>query len=67
MLPLAKQYEYGNHLNIGLGWYSNGRFLSGCQMIEYFNSGLKTGLKKPVNGPKCLVFEWSAKLHALTF
>ena len=23
--------------------------------------GLKTRLKKPINGPKCLVFQWSAK------
>ena len=24
-----------------------------CQMDRYSNSGLKTGLKKPVCGPKC--------------
>ena len=38
-----------------------GRFVSGCQMVRYSNGGLKTGLKKPDYGPKCSVFEWSAK------
>ena len=46
---------YTNHLNTGLGWYWNGRFVSGCEMVQYSNDGLKTGLKKPVYGPKCLV------------
>ena len=41
----------------GLVWSSNGRFLSGCQMVWYSNGGLKAGLKKPVYGPKCPVFE----------
>ena len=44
---------YSNHLNIGLVWYSNGRFVSGSQMVRYSNVGLKTRLKKPVYGPKC--------------
>ena len=52
---------YSNHLNTGLVWYSNGSFVSGCQTVRYLNGGLKTGLKKPVYGPKCLVFKWSAK------
>ena len=26
--------EYSNHLNTGLVWYSNGRFVSGCQMVS---------------------------------
>ena len=28
--------------------YSNGIFVSGCQMVWYSNVGLKTGLKEPV-------------------
>ena len=35
-----------NHLNTGLVWYSNGRFVSVDQMVHFSNSGLKTGLKK---------------------
>ena len=35
----------------GLVWYSNGRFVSSCQMVRYWNGGLKTGLKK--------AFPWS--------
>ena len=30
-------------------------------MVRLSNGGLKTGLKKPLQGPKCPVFEWSAK------
>ena len=31
-------------------------------MVRYSNCGLKTGLKKkPVYGPRCPVFKWSAK------
>ena len=30
-------------------------------MVQYSNGGFKTELKKPVYGPKCPVFEWSAK------
>ena len=41
--------------------YSNGWFVSLCQMFRYLNGGLKIGLKKPVYGPKCPVFEWSSK------
>ena len=43
--------KYSDRLNTGLVSYSNGRFVSGCQMVRYQNGGLKTGLKKPVNGP----------------
>ena len=39
-------FVYSNHLNNGLVWYSNGRFVSGCQMVRYSSGGLKTGLKK---------------------
>ena len=39
-----------------LAWYSNGRFVSGCQMVVW-----KPDWKKPAYGPKGLVFEWSAK------
>ena len=40
--------KYSNHLNTGLVRYSNGGFVSGCEMVLYSNGGLKTGLKKPV-------------------
>ena len=50
-------FKYSNHLNTWLVWYSNGRFVLGCQIIRYSNGGLK----KPVYGPKCLVFKWSFK------
>ena len=30
------------------------------------NGGLKTGLKKPVYGPKCPVFKWSIKSRDFT-
>ena len=51
MLALLVEYIflttfYRNHLKTGLVWYSNGRFVSGCQMVRYSNGGLKTGLKK---------------------
>ena len=38
--------RYSNHLKTELVWYSNGRFVSGCQRVLYWNGGLKTGLKK---------------------
>ena len=46
-------------LNIGLVWYSNGRFVSVCQiwMVVW---------KRPVYVSKCPVFEWSAKSHDFT-
>ena len=37
---------YSNHLNIRLVWYSDGRFVSGCQVVWYLKGGLKSGLKK---------------------
>ena len=37
---------YSNHLNTGLIWYSNCRFVTGCKMVWYSNGGLKTTLKK---------------------
>ena len=54
------QIQLHNHLNTGLVWYLNGRFVFVCQMVRYSNVDLKTGLKKHVFGPKCLVFKWSA-------
>ena len=33
---------YSNHLNVGLVWHLNGRFVSGSQMVRYLNGGLKT-------------------------
>ena len=68
-------YRYNNHLNTRLVqysnggfvsgcqmvWYSNGGFVSGCQMVWYSNSGLKTRLKKACCGPKRPVFEWFTK------
>ena len=50
------KYSHSNHLNTLLVWYLNGRFVSGCQMVRHSNGSLKTGLKKPVYGPKCPVF-----------
>ena len=49
--------QYSNHLNTRLFWYSNGRFVPGCQMVWYSNGGLITGLKKSVCGPKCPVYQ----------
>ena len=43
---------YSNRLNTKLVWYLNGRFVSGCQMVQYSNGGLKSGLKKACLGPK---------------
>ena len=62
-LSLSEQIAtlYSNDLKTGLEWYSNGRFVFGCQMVGYANGGMKTGLKKPVYGPKYLVFKWSFK------
>ena len=38
-------FRYSNHLKTGLVLYSNGRFVSGCQMVRYLG-GMKTVLKK---------------------
>ena len=38
--------HYSNHLNTGLVWYLNCKFVPGCQMVWYSNCGLKIGLKK---------------------
>ena len=35
-----------NHLNTGLVWFLNGKFVSGCQWVWYLKNALKTGLKK---------------------
>ena len=56
---------YSNHLKTGLVWYSNGRFVSGCQMVQYLNGGLKTMLKKPVYGPKCQVWILNCELQPM--
>ena len=37
---------YSDHLSTKRVWYSNGRFVSGCQMVWYVNGGLKTSLRK---------------------
>ena len=47
------QSEYGNHLN--------------TKLIRHSNGSLKNGLKKPVYGPKCLVFKWSTTSWDLIF
>ena len=67
-LSLCEQIDtlYSNHLKTGLEWYSNGRFVFGCQMVGYTNGGMKTGLKKPVYGPKYQVFKWSVKSRDFT-
>ena len=45
--PSSRNIElYCNHLNTGQVWYSNGSFVSGCQMVLCLNGGLKIGLKK---------------------
>ena len=64
---MDKNFHHSNHLNIPLVWFYNGRLVSGCQMVWYSNSDLKTRLKKPVFDPKCLVFKWSAKSYDFTF
>ena len=43
---MQEKGQYSNHLNTGLVWYSNSRFVSGCQMVWNLNGGLKTGLIK---------------------
>ena len=53
--------RYSNHLNTGLVWYSNGRFVSGCKMVCIQMVVWKPYWKKPVYGPKCPVFKMSAK------
>ena len=53
--------KYSKHLKTELVRYSNGIFMSGCKMIWSLNGGLKTGPKKPVYAPKCLVFKRSAE------
>ena len=58
---LRSCFEFSKHLNTRLVKYSNGRFVFGCQMVQYSDGVLKTGLKTPVNGQKCLVFECSTK------
>ena len=65
MINFLKLY-FRYHLKTGLVWYSNGRFVSGCQMVGYSNGGLKTRLKKPIYGPKCPVFKWPAKSSDFT-
>ena len=34
-LPNGEKIKYRTHLNTGLVWYSNGRFVSGCQIVWY--------------------------------
>ena len=41
-----EEWVYINHLNTGQVWYLNGRFVSGCQMVQHSNDGLETRLKK---------------------
>ena len=60
-LNTGPPFEYSNHLNTALVWYWNGRFVSRCQMVFW-----KPDFKKPIYGPKCPVFEWSAKSHDFT-
>ena len=61
LLLTARYVKFSNHLNAGLVWSSNGRFVSSCHMVQDLIGGLKTGLKKPVYCPKCPVFKWSAR------
>ena len=48
---------YSNHLNIGLIWYSNGRFVPGLQIVWYSNGGLKTGPKMSALWSKMSCFQ----------
>ena len=50
--------EYSNHLNTGLAWYSNGRFVSGCQMAWYLNGEYRTPILASLQ--MSLVFRCSA-------
>ena len=45
-LMMLSALTYNSHLNTGLVWYANCRFVSGCQKVRYCNGGLKNGLKK---------------------
>ena len=38
--------QCSNYLNTGLVLYLNRKFVFGCQIVRYWNDGLKTGLKK---------------------
>ena len=46
VFSISYSIVYSNHLNTGVVWYSNGRFVLGCQMVWYSNGCLKTRLKK---------------------
>ena len=37
-------FKYSNHLKTV--WYLNGLNMSGCQMVQFSNGGLKTGIQK---------------------
>ena len=39
-LVQSTEMIYSNHLETGLVWYSNVRFVSGCCMVQYLNDGL---------------------------
>ena len=41
--------KYSNHLNTGLVWYLNGRFVSGCQIVRLSNGGLKKACLWSIN------------------
>ena len=51
ILALCQVNNYSNHLNTRLLWYSNGRFVSGCQMVRIQMVVWKPDWKKPVNSP----------------
>ena len=40
----VRNLDYSKHLNTGLVWYLNGRFVFDCQRARYLNGGQKTGL-----------------------
>ena len=46
--------DYSNHPNTRLVEFSNDRFVPSCQVYS------KPKWKKPVYGPKCPIFKWSA-------
>ena len=58
VFPSFYNLNNSNHLNTGLVWYSNFRFVSSCQMVRFQMVVWKLDWKKPVYGPKCSVFRW---------
>ena len=64
---ISHSSQYSNHLNTGLIWYLNGRFVLKCVLFGCIQMVVwKPDWKKTVYGPKCPVSKWSTKSHDLT-